>query len=119
MSEESGVLGFVYVAIGLLVIGLSVPLLRGKVGMNRWYGVRLPKSYTSEANWLAMNRYGARQMLWFAGALILIGVVAILLPPRPGSLWFVGLLAAPALLTVPMLVLLLRFANRLPWDGGA
>ena len=114
MSEGASVLGIFHVSIGLLVIGLAVPLLRGRVRMNAWYGVRLPQAFRSEANWYALNRYGAIQLIFFGAALIVLGVVAALIPPRLGGLWFVAGLAAPGLLVLPMLVMILRFAKKLP-----
>ena len=100
--------------LGSLVIGLAIPLLLGRVRMNGWYGVRLPPSFRSEANWYALNRYGAIQLMGYGGLLIVVGVVGVLFPPRLGSLWFVVDLAAPGLLILPMLVMVLRFAKRLP-----
>ena len=82
--------------------------------MNRWYGTRLRESYTSDANWYAMNRYGAIQMIWYGVALILVGVAVLRVPPVLGSLWFFAALAAPAVLTVPMVAMVLRYAKRLP-----
>ena len=114
MSEGIGILGFLHIAIGILVIALSIPLLMGRVPMNRWYGTRLPESYTSEANWYAVNRYGAIRMTWYGIAVILVGVAVLRVPPLLGSLWFFAALAAPAVLMVPMLVTLLRYAKRLP-----
>ena len=114
MSEEGSTLGILHIGIAVLVIGFSIPLLLGRVRMNRWYGVRLPKSFKSESNWYALNRYGAVQMLWYSGALISVGVTVLCAPPQVGSVWFFGALAAPALLMIPMLVMLLRYAKRLP-----
>jgi uncharacterized membrane protein len=114
MSNGGLVLGILLLGTGILVGGLSLPLLLGKVRMNGWYGVRIPKSFESEANWYALNRYGAVQMLWYAGVLVVLGGVVIYVPPRVGSVWFFCALAAPALLTIPMLVMLLRYARRLP-----
>ncbi|HKQ96885.1 MAG TPA: SdpI family protein [Candidatus Polarisedimenticolia bacterium] len=85
-----------------------------KVPMNRWFGTRLPASYVSEANWYAMNRYGAIQMLWYGGAFVLVGLAALLFPPRVGSAWFIAALAAPAVLTVPMLLRVVAYSKRLP-----
>ena len=114
MSEGVSALGVLHIGIAILIIGFSLPLLLGQVRMNRWYGVRLAKSYKSEAHWYALNRYGAWQLLWYAGALIVVGVAVMVMPPEVGSIWFFGALAAPGLLAVPVLVVLLRYASRLP-----
>jgi uncharacterized membrane protein len=114
MSEGVGPLGFLHVSIGILVIAVAIPFLLGRVPMNRWFGTRLRASYTSEANWYSINRYGAIQMMWYGGALIVLGVATLLIPPRLGTMWFFAALAAPGVLAVPMLVILLRYAKRLP-----
>ena len=48
--------------------------------------------------------------LYRAGAVL--GFVVLLNPPRPGSAWFVGALAAPGILVIPTLVMVLRYAKR-------
>jgi SdpI/YhfL family protein len=113
MTDDGGVLGFLHIGVGVLAIGLSIPLLLGKVRMNRWYGARLHAAFASEAHWYRINRYGAVQMITYGVALGLLGVVVLLNPPRPGSLWFVMAAAAPGVLVIPMLVMLLRYAKRL------
>lgn len=47
----------------VVTIALSVPLIGRKVPMNRWYGVRIPAAFTSEAAWYNLNRYGGRLLL--------------------------------------------------------
>lgn len=106
--------GFIPIAIGVLVIALAIPLRLGKVAMNPWYGVRLPKSYASDANWYEMNRYGAGPLMAYGAALVLIGLAALAAPPSPAGAWFWFVQTAPAWLAVPMLVLLFRHARRLP-----
>ena len=114
MNESVGALGVLHIGIGILVMGIAIPFLLGRVPMNRWFGTRLRASYASEANWYAINRYGAIQMMWYGGALILVGMAILRFPPRVGSAWFFLALAAPGVLTVPMLMMLLRYAKRLP-----
>ena len=113
MTDDGALLGFLHIGVGVLVIGLSIPLLLGKVPMNRWYGTRLPAAYKSEAHWYRINRYGAMQVITYGVALTLLGVVILLYPPRFGSVWFVMGVAAPAVLIFPMLIMLLRYAKRL------
>ena len=114
MDEGVGALGVLHISIGIVVIGMAIPFLLGRVPMNRWFGTRLPASYASEANWYAINRYGAIQMMWYGWALILVGIAILRFPPRVGSAWFFAALAVPGVLAVPMLVMLLRYAKRLP-----
>lgn len=62
-------------------VAVSLPLMRGRVRRNLWYGIRVPAAFESEERWLELNRYGGRLLLnWSLG----IGVLAVcgLLLPR-------------------------------------
>lgn len=52
-----------YVVFGLLLIGLSVPLLLDKVPPNGWYGFRVPSTLYNADLWYKVNRYAARWLL--------------------------------------------------------
>lgn len=113
MIEGARFVGLSDLFTGLLLIGLAVPLIRRQVKMNRWYGVRIPKAYVSEANWYALNEVGGR---WLAGAgvlLTLVGGAVLLWPPTTeGGVLLAAL--APAPLVLFTLLPVLRFARRLP-----
>jgi hypothetical protein len=59
----------------MLFIGLAIPLLIGKVRMNRWYGFRLKEAFRSDEHWRKINRYGARQLLLWATLPIIAAVL--------------------------------------------
>jgi len=50
-------------------IGASLPLIGRKVGMNRWYGVRIPEAFASEDRWFKINHYGGKLLLGWGMAL--------------------------------------------------
>lgn len=52
----------------LLIVGLSVPMIQGKVRRNALYGMRTPKTLSSDAIWYPANRYAGRA-LFTAGAI--------------------------------------------------
>lgn len=66
---------YVHSIAALLAIVLAVPLMRRKVGMNMWYGVRIPASFASEKEWLRINEYGGRQLLLWG--LVLAGTATV------------------------------------------
>ena len=80
MEAENIIFGIMYVFIGLLLLGISIPLKNGKVEMNHFYGVRLRKSYTSDKNWYLMNTYGGKQLLIWSSVLVIIGIATFLVP---------------------------------------
>jgi hypothetical protein len=114
MSWESIAIAAENVLVGLLVIGLSIPLVRGKVRRNMWYGVRVSKSLESDANWSAINRYGGRQGIVYGVALLVVGVAALLLPLNRINWLFFLLLFAPVILAPPIMLPVMRFAAQFP-----
>ena len=69
-----------YVVFGLLLAGLSVPLLLDKVPPYGWYGFRVPSTLYNEQLWYKVNRYMARWML-LSGIITAAGAVALFFVP--------------------------------------
>lgn len=46
------------IALPLLLIGLSLPMMFGRIGPNPWYGVRTRKTLASKEIWYRANRLG-------------------------------------------------------------
>lgn len=67
-----GILGITYIFVGLLLLILSIPLISSKVSRNALYGVRIGKSFESDENWYAINKYGGK-------VLIVVGVITAVL----------------------------------------
>jgi hypothetical protein len=65
----------IHVAVGVLVMCSSVPLIRRKVGMNAWYGVRIPQSFESQERWFEINAYGGWLILAVGAAIAGTGAV--------------------------------------------
>lgn len=62
---------------GLLVSGISVPLIKGKVPPNGSYGFKTEKTLSSEEVWYKANTYAGKEM--FRAGLMLVGVSIVLL----------------------------------------
>lgn len=62
---------FIYEIMGLLIMGLSVPLIKEKVRINNWYGIRLPSTMKDKKVWYEANKAGGRNF-FILGALIFI-----------------------------------------------
>jgi UPF0716 family protein affecting phage T7 exclusion len=94
---------------GILFIVISLPLLRGSIPMNRFYGFRISKAFTSDANWYAINKYGAKALILWSIVMIVSGVLFL----------FVGLSSPLAgliplvICTAAAIVQTLRFARQL------
>ena len=98
------ILGITCVSSAALFVVLSVALLQGNVKMNRWYGFRIKKAFSSEENWYKINRYGARRVMLWSAPLFLAGVVALCLPF--GSADHVNLPLVLAFASAPLVVLI-------------
>ena len=65
-----------YVIFGLLLAGLSVPLLLGKIPPNGWYGFRVPSTLYNPDLWYKVNRHMARWLL-ATGIVTPIGAIVL------------------------------------------
>jgi hypothetical protein len=53
-----------YLVTGLLLVGLSLPLIYRKVPPNYWYGFRVRATLENEEIWYPVNEYAAKRLLW-------------------------------------------------------
>ena len=52
-----------FVATGLLLIGLAIPMMLRRVKPNHWYGFRTPKTLSDDDIWYASNAYSGKLLL--------------------------------------------------------
>jgi hypothetical protein len=82
---------------GLLLTALSIPLIRGRVRPNTWYGFRVRRTLEDPAIWYPANRYAAK---WMLGVALAFTTVAAALYAAPGlDLVRYALICAAVLLT--------------------
>ena len=101
MDAVAIVIGSAWVVAGVLSIGLSIPLLHGKVRPNALYGVRFSESFQSDDAWFTINRYGAKRFILWALPMIAVGIAALFLPlqSRPWAALLLGLVPLAFVLT--------------------
>lgn len=80
MDAVSMTIGTSWTLAGLFIIAIATPLMRGRIGPNELYGVRLPQSFQSEDAWYAINRYGGKRLILWAVPLILVGMACFFVP---------------------------------------
>ncbi len=74
-------IGLTNIFLGLVIIILCVPLVKRKIKMNCWYGMRIRKAFKSEENWYRINEYGGKIFIYWAIPICLLGLVVLYLPP--------------------------------------
>ena len=67
-------LTIVFMLTGLLMIGLSIPMIRGKVSPNKWYGFRVKATLENPDVWYPANVY-AGKLLCATGIITVVAAV--------------------------------------------
>ena len=62
----------------LLVAGLAIPLIRGRVAPNRWYGARTQRAFASEEAWYRINEHSGRRLLFWSVVVFACGIAALM-----------------------------------------
>ena len=84
--------------IPILVIVLSIPMVMGVVPPNRYYGLRVGKTYASPELWYAGNRIGGTYILIGGIIALLLGLILSRQEASGGLTWLAVL--APILIAV-------------------
>jgi uncharacterized membrane protein len=74
-----------FVAEGLGLAALAVPLIRRRVPRNGWYGFRVPKTLASDDVWYPANAYCGRLLYKTGLAFALSAVLLSLVPGMNGD----------------------------------
>ena len=74
---EVATAALIFTAAGVVFIALGIPLLRGRVRPNSWYGCRTEKTLSDEKVWYAVNRATGRDLIG-AGIAVVASALAVL-----------------------------------------
>jgi uncharacterized membrane protein len=98
-----------------LLVGLSIPLVQGKVPPNSAYGFRTSKTLADPSIWYEANRFAGRVSITVSIVMIVLGIALLLLDRYtnldPNSLIALGLAFEVVPLLVMTLVLFLYHRN--------
>lgn len=83
-------LAAVYAGIGLLIMGLAIPLIRRRVPPNRLYGVRTKASFASEPDWYRINAIGGRYLAASGFFIFVTGITGFFLPASSRDAYSIG-----------------------------
>ena len=107
------ILSITHILTALLVTASCMPLAKDRIGRNHFYGMRVPKSFESDENWYAINRYGARRFFFWSGVLVLIGVAGLFFPLGEDTVLIVLVALAPAVVYLIGAYETYRFSKKL------
>lgn len=111
MSLENITFGTSLLGTGLLLVAVCFPLTKDRIKPNRFYGVRLPKSYQSTENWYKMNRYGGKQLMNCGLAMALCGALAFFLPIQGNEALIQCFAWLPLLLLIMPVIQIFRYSK--------
>jgi hypothetical protein len=102
-----------YLASGLLLILLSIPLLLHKVRPNSLYGFRVQATLDDPEIWYAVNAYAARWLL-ICGILTILGaLILFFVPDITIDAYALGVLAVFVIPLIIGLVLSFRYIRKI------
>ena len=65
----------IYIFMGVLFIAISIPLIKRKVKINNWYGVRLPQTMKNEEIWYEVNEKSGKHLFAFSTIIIFFSIL--------------------------------------------
>lgn len=113
-----GTLLVLYVASGLILVLVSLPLLWGKVPPNPLYGFRVRATLQNPSLWYPVNRFAAKRLLWVG---VIMTVAALILYTVPGLTVDSYSLACLGILLVALgtaLIQCFRYLSSITRSGG-
>lgn len=104
MGFANIIFGIMHILTAFILIGISIPLVKGEISMNKYYGIRFKKSYDSDENWYKINKYGGQQLIKWSIPLALSGVISFFMPIEKSPVLFLLSLCAPLIILVPVVM---------------
>ena len=68
------------VVVGLIFLGVLMPLVKRKIGRNALYGFRTPRTLASDKAWYAVNYGAAKTGVYMSIGMVIFGIVLALSP---------------------------------------
>ena len=65
----------IYLFVGIIFMAISIPLIKRKVKINNWYGIRLPETMKNEKLWYEVNEKSGKHLFVFGLAICLLTLV--------------------------------------------
>jgi hypothetical protein len=63
-----------FAGLSILLIGLSIPLMQGRVKPNAWYGLRISYTHDNPDIWYPANSYAGKLLLYYGLFLLAVSL---------------------------------------------
>jgi hypothetical protein len=97
-------LGVSNMVLATLTMLISIPLIKGRVPINKIYGFRIRKAFESEELWYKINAYGGRQLLLWSIPLLMVGITALYIRLEGNDALILTVACSPLILLVPAII---------------
>jgi uncharacterized membrane protein len=104
--EPKIILIITFLFVGLLEIGLSIPLIMEKVPPNYLYGFRTKKTISNKEIWYKANKYAGKDLL-VMGLILSVGTLILLIFKDKLSVAVISWISL-ALILIPLAIVLVR-----------
>ncbi len=102
-----------FICTGLLLAGLSVPMILGRIPPNGLYGFRVKKTMERPEIWYPVNRYSGKWLLGTGLCLVVASVILAQFPSLALEYYSLGVLAVFVLIFTIAIIASVRYMNRL------
>ena len=93
-----------FTAVGFIYMALGIPLFRGHVKPNNWYGCRTTKTLSDERTWYAVNRVTGRDLIATGIPVLISSFIVFLLRTQINSTLAVAVLLSVLIVGVAIMV---------------
>jgi hypothetical protein len=100
------------VGLGLLLGGLGLPMMHGKVPPNSWYGFRIRLTLDNPDIWYPINAWAGKWLIRYGLACAAAGLAAFALPAD----WLEGYLLGLSIALMAGILTLLIIGSRMAWS---
>lgn len=102
--DDNTFAALLFVIVGVIYIGVGIPLLLGRIPPNAWYGCRTQKTLSSEEIWYSVNRVTGRYMI-ISGIAVILSAFGVFifrgsLGPNDGAMILLAVLVLSVFLMV-------------------
>jgi len=111
--DDKTLLLVIYLIMGVLLIGLSIPLMRNKIKPNGLYGFRVAKTMNNPDIWYAVNHHVSYRLFWSGAACVAASILFYLVPGLSIDVYALSVLGVFMIVFLVGLVQSIRYMNTL------